>query len=188
MLRYSGAVLAFEPLPSMQEHLRAHFGRRLQLYPVALSDTDGQVVIRLPTGNPSWATIDPRNALDLAGDIPIDVMTVPTRRLDGYGFAGVGFIKIDVEGHEERVLRGGVETLRENRPALLVEVEERHNAGSIRRVTALLAELGYDGFFLDEEKMRPICDFDASRDQRLENVGLRGKTDRYINNVFFKPA
>jgi len=188
MLRHSAAVLAFEPLPSMQEHLRTHLGRRIRLYPVALSDTDGQMEIRLPTGNPSWATIDPRNTLELAGDTPIEVITVPTRRLDGYGFAGVGFIKIDVEGHEEMVLRGAAETLRENRPALLVEVEERHNAGSVGRITALLAELGYEGFFLDDGRMRPIRDFDASRDQMLGNVGVGGKIGRYVNNFFFRPS
>ncbi len=172
----------------MQEHLRAHFARRVRVYGVALSDQDGQVEIRVPAGNPSWATIDPRNTLELASSASIEVITVPTRRLDGYGFAGVGFIKIDVEGHEEMVLRGAVETLRENRPALLVEVEERHNPGCVGRVTAFLADLGYDGFFLDDGRMCPIRDFDASRDQILGNVGVQGKSGRYINNFFFKPS
>jgi FkbM family methyltransferase len=188
MLRYSAAVLAFEPLASMRQLLDAHLGRRIRMYPVALSDVDGHTRLRLPAGAPSWATIDPRNTLGQAGETPIEAITVPTRRLDGYGFNGVGFIKIDVEGHEEHVLRGALETLRENRPTLLVEVEERHNAGSVGRVTALLAGLGYEGFFLDDGRVHPIGEFDASRDQPLEHVGVQGKTGRYINNFFFLPA
>src|ERR1041385_9440 len=41
MLRYSAAVLAFEPLASMRQLLDAHLGRRIRMYPVALSDVDG---------------------------------------------------------------------------------------------------------------------------------------------------
>lgn len=188
MLRYSAAVVAFEPLPTLQEYLRTHFGGRIRLHGVALSDADGRAEMRLPAGSPSWATIDPHNTLGRAGDAAIEVISVPTRRLDGYGFAGVGFIKIDVEGHEEMVLRGAMQTLRENRPALLVEVEERHNPGCVERVTNVLRGLGYEGFFLDGGRMCSIREFDASRDQILRHVGVSGKTGRYINNFFFEPS
>src|SRR2546423_15028224 len=188
MLPHSAAVHAFEPLPSLQEQLQQYFGDRIQLYPVALSDRDGQADLRLPRGLSSCATIDTHNPLDVADHRPIETIAVVTRRLDSYRFKNVGFIKIDVEGHEEQVLRGALDTLRASRPTLLIESEERHNAGSLARVTALLAGLGYEGSFLDRGNIRPIADFDVARDQPQDSVGIRGKSGRYINNFVFKPT
>ena len=188
MLPLSAAVVAFEPLPSMQQPLQQYFGDRIALYPVALSDRDGQANLRLPRGLGSCATIDTHNPLDVADHRPIETIAVATRRLDSYRFKNVGFIKIDVEGHEEQVLRGALDTLRASRPTLLIESEERHNAGSLARVTALLAGLGYAGSFLDRGKIRPIADFDVARDQPQDSVGIRGKSGRYINNFVFKPT
>lgn len=53
---------------------------------------------------------------------PLDTETVECRTLDSYKLTNVGLIKIDVEGSELDVLRGGVETIRKCRPKLLVEV------------------------------------------------------------------
>ena len=48
--------------------------------------------------------------------------TLETRTLDSYGFDNIGFIKIDVEGHEKQVLQGALETLeRNNYPTFIFE-------------------------------------------------------------------
>lgn len=39
---------------------------------------------------------------------------VPTRTLDSFKLKNIGFIKIDVEGHEKQVLEGAINTLKEN--------------------------------------------------------------------------
>lgn len=188
MLPHSSAVLAFEPLPLMQRRLRTHLGKRIAIYPVALSDHDGECEIRLPKGNHSWATIDPQNTLSLASDVEIEVIKVATRRLDSYGLGGVGFIKIDVEGHEEGVLRGAAETIARSKPTLLIEIEERHNAGSIERVAGFLKGLGYRGYFFDAGILKPMEEFELSKDQPITNVEVSGKVGRYINNFIFKPS
>jgi hypothetical protein len=44
------------------------------------------------------------------------------KTLDSFGLTNIGFIKIDVEGHEECVLRGAVKTLEANGwPKILFE-------------------------------------------------------------------
>jgi len=186
MLPHSKAVIAFEPLPQMQKRLTTHFGDRITLHGVALSDHEGISQIRLPQGNPSWATIESHNTLSLA-QVPTVSIAIQTRTLDGYHLDNIGFIKIDVEGHEEGVLQGGKETIRRNRPVVLVEVEERHNAGSIERVRQFLEGLGYQGFFFEGGKLNPIENFDLAKDQPIQNVDVTGKTGRYINNFIFTP-
>ena len=42
----------------------------------------------------------------------------------------IGFIKIDVEGHEKNVIQGGLDTIKKNKPVLLIEIEEKHTKAS----------------------------------------------------------
>jgi FkbM family methyltransferase len=62
-------------------------------------------------------------------------------------------VKIDVEGCEEEVLRGGTSTLsRTEGPLLFIELHNQivsEQGGNPRRVLALLGELGYDTFASD---------------------------------------
>lgn len=60
--------------------------------------------------------------------------------LDSYNFAGVSFIKIDVEGMEESVLLSAVNTLRRCRPVLAIEA---WTDAELRRQMKVLHPLGY---------------------------------------------
>lgn len=66
--------------------------------------------------------------------------TVPVRTLDSYAFDNVGFIKIDVEGFEEQVLRGGRETILRNKPVMYIEDDRVEKSFALR---AYIRELGY---------------------------------------------
>jgi FkbM family methyltransferase len=48
-------------------------------------------------------------------------MPVHMQTLDSLGLVDVGFLKIDVEGHELAVLRGANETIAKNRPVVFME-------------------------------------------------------------------
>lgn len=48
-------------------------------------------------------------------------ITVPMRTLDSYEFLRTGLIKIDVEGHELEVLKGGYNTIMSLRPIMYIE-------------------------------------------------------------------
>jgi hypothetical protein len=65
---------------------------------------------------------------------------VPIRTLDSYEFDNVGLIKIDVEGFEEKVLRGGVKTIARCKPILYIEDDRPELSGSLRK---FITELGY---------------------------------------------
>ena len=189
LLKITPNVVAFEPLPPMQQWLCRNYGGKIRLEHVALSDAEGAAVIRFPRGNYSWATIAPTNRLDLSSgtDARIEEIEVPLKTLDSYDFKNVGFLKIDVEGHEEDVLKGASKLL-ESRPNLLIETEERHNPGSTSRIPAYLATMGFSGFYLSEGELRPLDEFSPARDQPIESVGYSGKSGRYINNFLFVPT
>jgi FkbM family methyltransferase len=177
-------VIAFEPLPPMQQWLKRNYPD-LDLRAVALSDEQGTAAIRYPKGIFSWATLAASNDLALAG-AEIEELEVPLRTLDSYAFQNVGFIKIDVEGYEEAVLRGAERLLAQG-PRVLIEVEDRHNPGAPLRVRDFMAERGYAGFFLDDGELVSAREFAPATHAPLDHVGVGGKSGRYINNFVYVP-
>jgi FkbM family methyltransferase len=181
-------VIVFEPNPVMQATLKRFYGKSIRLEGVALSNQQGRAELRMPKGNADWATIANTNKLDLAdASRGFETVSVDVRTLDSYCFEKVGLIKIDVEGHEEAVLNGALNTIQRDSPNLIVEVEERHNPGSVERVAEMLSRYQYDGYFIWDGTIHSIDNFDPSRDQSITNIGEVGKIGRYINNFIYVP-
>lgn len=178
-------VHAFEPVPTLAARLRAAFPD-VTVHELALSARGGSVTLRLPGRNTSWATIEPGNALEKSTG-GVRGIEVTAMRLDDVALEKIGFVKIDVEGHELAVLEGARVVLRRDRPVLLIELEERHTKNALRGATAALEPLDYRGYFLDGQRFRPVSAFDAAVDQDPARVSERGKEGRYLNNFVFVP-
>jgi FkbM family methyltransferase len=188
LLLHSRGVVAFEPRPDAAEKLRAMFAGTspVRIEDAALSDTIGTVEFRVPDGRPLLSTIESTNQLVDAP--PHRVTRIETKRMDDYEFRAVGFIKIDVEGHELSVLRGARRTIERERPNVMVEVEERHCPGGLAAITQFFAALGWSGFFLMDGRLRRIEEFDETQLQRASNIDDAGhRAGIYINNFIFKP-
>ena len=52
------------------------------------------------------------------------------KKLDSFNFENINFIKIDVEGHELQVLRGGRKFFLKNRPNCLIEIKKTNLASA----------------------------------------------------------
>ncbi len=159
---------------------------------VALSDSQGEASLRILERDGGRSTIEPANTLeDPDGSERSEVM-VQTRRLDDYNLDAVGFIKIDVEGHELSVLRGGLATIRRCLPMLLIEIEERHRPNAIHDVNELLLNLGYETYFILNKNLMDLSSFDLIQHQNVEHIGGWKTNWRrsgvYVNNFFFVPA
>jgi FkbM family methyltransferase len=117
------------------------------VHAVALSDREGNTLLRLPKVNDvlldGWATIETENDFNSLDCQEVKSCPVALRTLDSYGLQNVGFIKIDVEGHELAVLCGAAETIRRWRPTMLIEAEDRHREGAVESVRAWLQQAGY---------------------------------------------
>jgi FkbM family methyltransferase len=178
---------SIEPVPQLYSKLTRLFPAANVLR-VALSDVEGTQSLKIPIvdGNPLWSrsTLERFSEIGETGAV---MESVHLQTLDGLceeiNVTDVQFIKIDVEGHEEKVLHGAAKVLARWHPVLLVEIEQRHHAEPIARVFSWIQEQGYSGHFYDVQKMalRPIGDFSIDSNQRIDMLG----TTNYINNFFF---
>jgi FkbM family methyltransferase len=117
MARLARHVYAFEPNPKMFAVLRRTTGRNVTALPLALSDRTSVATLRVPYGRKGVSNQGSSlsTAKPMENFIPL---AVESRRLDDLGLADIGFIKIDVEGHEREVLEGAAETIGRDRPVL----------------------------------------------------------------------
>jgi FkbM family methyltransferase len=175
MVKHSRTTVAFEPTPVLAHMLKRVFRNKATIEPVALSDRVGSVILRTPYDHRGkvrygLSTIEPQNRLAGPSITEVGETTVQTRRLDDFEFQGVGFIKIDVEGHEMCVLRGGRETLVREKPNLLIEAREDHCAGAVPDLCDWLSDLGYRGHFLRDHQLVEAAFFDLETDQRRDGT------------------
>jgi FkbM family methyltransferase len=133
-------VITFEPNPELSQRLRATFASdaTVQVESVALGDASGQFDLHIPKYrnyiydglasldrekaelwiNPRrMARFDPKK-------ITISTHTVNVARLDDFDLTP-DIIKMDVQGMEDAVARGGLETIRRGKPAMIVEDPSR---------------------------------------------------------------
>ena len=70
-------------------------------------------------------------------------------RLDDQGIPGetIGLIKIDVEGHELKVLQGGIKTIRQGHPVIVIEQHPSEIEDGSSPTLEWLMEQGYHHFY-----------------------------------------
>ena len=159
----SGHVYSFEPNPPIYDFL-SHNVKELKLENVklfssALSDKKGTASIAIPRYR--WgsechydATLEAKRARPDCRQVDVTVNT-----LDSF-FAKrpekIAFVKCDVNYHELACLRGGLETLRRSKPAMLIEIlpDPDKARGPAAQVFELLEENGYEGYWFDGEGLR----------------------------------
>jgi FkbM family methyltransferase len=178
-------VEVFEPIPACFEILQAwgHDKERMHVHRVALSSSIGEASLLIPV-DAAGVEHDASASLE-HGFMTSRAEIVATRTLDSFGYEDVSLIKIDVEGHECSVLAGAAGTLCSCAPALLVEIEQRHNTEPIERIFDSLLDQGYRGYFLEPGTgdLRGLCEFCVDRDQSMGQFGV--SKGRYINNFIF---
>ena len=115
-----GHHFAFEPIPYLYNDLCHKFQDKATIYPYALSDEKGSTTFNLVKNAPAYSGLKQRH-YDIENP-DIEVINVEKETLDDLlGDTRIDFIKIDVEGGEFGVLKGGKALLRKNLPTILFE-------------------------------------------------------------------
>ena len=130
-LRYSrivgnkGRVVAFEPEPDNRRilnwNIRLNKADNVSPRSEALGNFRGKVRLKLSAFAGVHSFVRTSAEIHQTGEI-----LVPVMKLDDLDMARVDLIKIDVEGYELEVLRGGEETITRLTPNLQIEVHRPH--------------------------------------------------------------
>lgn len=131
---YRRKCIAFEPQPEIYKILTRNFNGTS--YNAALGSTKSTAEMpRLRYG-----TRANYGGISLNTRSPLGSYTVPVITLDSLSIPDVGFIKIDVEGWEEEVLKGAVATINKYKPILYIEDDRQDKSTSLRK---FITNLGY---------------------------------------------
>ena len=186
MSKLSSHVHSFEPNPLIYPYLEKNLKRiisNMTLYNMALSDKSEIVDLKVPKRfkvlieknyeeafKLGLATIHKENSL---GKNQFSMFKVKAEKLDNIiQKRKIGFIKIDVEGHERNVLIGAEMIIKKYKPNLLVEIEERHTNEKIENILGFINDFGYKSFFSDG--------YNLIETKKLSNYNQK-------NNYFFIP-
>ena len=155
-------VYAFEANPLLFSKLVDGFKniKNIKIENVAISSESGETELRIPIRDITasfdneekyklgTATIHKINNLE--NEIFETIKSINKISLDDYKFEHqIGFIKIDVEGHELDILRGAKKLIAKNMP-MLIEIETRHSGVPLNVAINEVEELGYKCFFVDD--------------------------------------
>jgi len=181
----SSRICAFEPNPETCALLRRFFPK-IHIENVALSDSEGTAKLSIPrSGKKTYATrgtLEHSESGDQMIEVPLTTIDAFVARIS----KPLSFLKIDVEGHERKVIAGGKQTMLRDHPVILIEIEERHSAQPITETFKEIEALGYKGFFLNLRtwQFSPVASFDVHAMQNVEMI----KSVDYINNFLFVPV
>ena len=150
----SGRVFSFEPcldtFAILSKNVESNGLRNVRLFGLALSNRDGEARLYHHERGADKFFLGTTTGNNL------EFEEVMTRTLDSVfcdEMAGIDFIKIDVEGAEELVLRGAEKIINENHPTIILEINyeaARRLALDPHGALSLLGHWGYQFFALSE--------------------------------------
>lgn len=174
MVGQNGIVYAFEPIPFIRNQMIESIGlnaiNNIQIIPEALSDTDGKMSLYINNDNVGSSSLVNTGS---GTTIPVTL-----KKLDSYDFKHIDFIKIDVEGFEYNVLKGGEMTIASLHPKILFEYSpiyyQNHSQSDSIEILRFLKKKNYTLIDLEDNKKEII---DLEKFVHEFDDGLRSQTN-----------
>jgi len=156
-------VYAFEPHKNLADFLTKATKKNVIVINKALSNTKTVLPFYIPvSGLRKHLNIASFNQ-DIKKRYQCITEDIQTITLDELGYRNIGFIKIDVEGHEHSVLEGAVNTIKNQKPTILIEILDIRNQLGSHQTVKLLNNLGYEIFVMQDWQLRHINNADHER-------------------------
>ena len=182
MIQLTETVWAFEPNPKLFAFLKSAAADNVRCQAIALSDRAGEAELLIPGEKGRFSNQGASLNPDKVGDAPHIRVSVQAAPLDELDPPPAGFLKIDVEGHERAVLEGARGLIARDKPAMIIEIEERHTGRDLNEDLDFVEALGYRTMAVKDGRLLTRAMLDIDRDHR----GKAGKPG-YANNFVFLP-
>ena len=184
MSKYSEKVHSFEPNPIIFKYINKNlkkFIKNIHLYNFALSNQNKTINLKIPIrkSNSNKEIFEEYYEM---GKAPIhnennfenyENFEIQTKTIDELSFDNkISFIKIDVEGHELEVIEGAKNTIKRDKPVLLVEIEKQYTKKEVAESINFINSLGYKSYFFNKKDLKSTTE--------LNNLDL-------FNNFIFFP-
>ena len=177
-------IHALEPAPANFDRLCRHLsGNSLEgavwAHRLGVSDRLETVALTRPAENTGHTAV----ALD--GEIPGVTLTTLDAFADSLALERLDMLILDVEGYEERALRGAARTLARFKPLVFVEffppVMDRQGS-SPKAAARILAELGYELFAARRDQFEPLTAMPTG-DHGVNVFGLHPENPRFAQRA-----
>jgi FkbM family methyltransferase len=133
LVRKFAHVIAIEPVVDFQECMRRNVPmENIEIWPIALGTEDTSIDMIITEGNTGHSHIDK----DTIGTGKVEM-----KRLDSLNFDRIDYMKIDCEGYEMQILKGGENTIRTHQPVLVVEQKLHTDTGITKETQYSCVEL-----------------------------------------------
>jgi len=122
-------VIAFEPVQEFIQCYRKNVKKdNYFVYECALGKENSFINMNIVEGNTGHTHIDKSS---------FGRGAIPLKTLDSFNFSDIDLIKIDVEGHENDILQGALETIERNRPVLVIEQQKHEYQNDMETLPAI---------------------------------------------------
>jgi FkbM family methyltransferase len=133
LVRKFAHVIAIEPVVDFQECMRRNVPmENIEIWPIALGTEDTSIDMIITEGNTGHSHIDK----DTIGTGKVEM-----KRLDSLNFDRIDYMKIDCEGYEMQILKGGEHTIRTHQPVIVVEQKLHTDTGITKETQYSCVEL-----------------------------------------------
>lgn len=183
-----GKVFAFEPASGSREILikNTQHHSNIKTFAVALSDTSGyQKFYEFPSKYAEYNSFDVEQYKDEIwfADSGVETITVQTSMLDGF-IEEIGgypdFIKMDVEGAENQVIKGGQRLFSDGSPIIVMEfLSQKRKNKAHHEAANLLKSMGYLPHIIQTDGTTSECE---NIDLHFEKQGIDS------DNLVFKKS
>jgi FkbM family methyltransferase len=170
----TGCVHAFEPQPDLAELVRRsaleNRFREIRVHAVALGRAAATLNLFVPLGNRGAASLT-RIHSEIGSSIEVPVVDT-SEYLEALELGAIRLLKMDVEGHEEHVLRGGARFFERNKPhAIISELNDAPGRLDQHPVVRALQELDYELWKIPRALTRPrIEPIDGTSDSLSHDI------------------